>query len=150
MSRPSRRGPFLRSLLRGGGFTVIETVVATALLGILTLTVLGGLLFGMTQAHGGQSRAAAASWAQAELAFLSLEGYTNLTVPTTRTLTQTTGYTTFGAISEPQIPAGFDHAVISITAVAGVSVKQTTVTLYQSSSTVYTILSTYVSNYTHP
>ncbi len=139
-----------RALRRSWGFTVIETVIATALLGILTLTVLAGLLFGMTQAHGGQSRAAAASWAQAELAFLSLEGYANLTVPTTRTLTKSGGYTTFGAISEPQIPAGFDHAVISIQAVAGVLVKQTTVTLYQDPSTVYTTLSTYVSNYTHP
>ena len=145
-----RRRPVLRPLPGGNGFTVIETVVATALLGILTLTVLAGVLFGMTQAHGGQNRAAAASWAQAELAFLSLEGYTNLTVPTTRTLTQTTGYTTFGAMSEPQIPAGFDHAIISIQAVGGLSVKQVTVTLYQSSSSVYTVLSTYVSNYTHP
>ena len=146
----SWRRPFPRALRVSQGFTVIETVVATALLGILTLTVLGGLLFGMTQAHGGQNRAAAASWAQAELAFLSLEGYANLTVPTTRTLTQSGGYTTFGAISEPQIPAGFDHAVVSIQAVAGVSVKQTTVTLYSDASSAYTTLSTYVSNYTHP
>jgi len=47
----------------GSGFTVIETVIATALLGVLTIFVLGALLFGMTQAHGGQNRAAAASWA---------------------------------------------------------------------------------------
>jgi type II secretory pathway pseudopilin PulG len=144
----SRRHPLLRSL-GGGGFTVIETVVATALLGILTIAVLGGLLFGMTQARGGQNRAASASWAQAELAYLLLEGYSNLSL-TTRTLTQTTGYTTFGAIQEPQIPAGFDHAVVSVQAVSGVSVKQVTVTLYQDPSSAYTTLSTYVSNYTHP
>ena len=133
----------------GRGFTIIETVVSTALLGILTLTVLGGLLFGLTQAHGSQNRAAAASWAQAELDYLQLEGYSNLSIAT-RTLTATTGYTTFGGISEPTIPAGFDHAVVNIQAVTGVSVKQVTITLYQAPSTVYTTLSTYVSNYTHP
>jgi type II secretory pathway pseudopilin PulG len=137
------------SLPGGTGFTIVETVVATALLGILTLTVLGGLLFGLTQAHGSQNRAAAASWAQAELDYLQLEGYSYLSI-TTWTLTQTTGYTTFGGISEPTIPAGFDHAVVSIQAVTGVSVKQVTITLYQAPSSVYTILSTYVSNYTHP
>jgi type II secretory pathway pseudopilin PulG len=137
------------SLLGRGGFTIVETVVSTALLGILTLTVLAGLLFGMTQSHGSQNRAAVASWAQAELDYLQLEGYSNLSV-STRTLTQTTGYTTFGGISEPTIPAGFDHAVINIQTVTGVSVKQATITLYQSTSSVYTTLSTYISNYTHP
>lgn len=144
------RHPVHRFLPGNGGFTIVETVIATALLGVLSIFVLGGVLFGMAQARGGQNRAAAASWAQAELAFLSLVGYTNLTVPTTRTLTPSTGYTTFGGISEPQIPAGFDHAVISIQAVVGLSVKQMTVTLYQGPSSVYTTLSTYVSNYTHP
>lgn len=133
-----------------GGFTIVETVIATALLGILSIFVLGGLMFGMSQARGGQNRAAAAAWAQAELAFLSLQGYANLTVPTTRTLTQTAGYTTFGTISEPQIPAGFDHAIVSIQSVTGVSVKQLTITLYYAPSLTYTTLSTYVSNYTHP
>jgi type II secretory pathway pseudopilin PulG len=137
------------SLPGGPGFTIVETVVSTAMLGILTLTVLGGLLFGLTQAHGSQNRAAAASWAQAELDYLQLEGYSNLSL-TTWTLTPTTGYTTFGGISEPTIPAGFDHAVVSIQSVTGVSVKQVTITLYQAPSSVYTILSTYVSNYTHP
>jgi len=131
------------------GFTIIETVVSTALLGILTLTVLGGLLFGLTQSHGSQNRAAAASWGQAELDYLLLEGYSGLS-GSTRTLTQTAGYTTYGGISEPTIPAGFDHAVVSVQTVAGVSVKQVTLTLYQSPSSVYTTLSTYVSNYTHP
>ena len=147
MSRPFR---ITRPSLPGArGFTIIETVVSTALLGILTLTVLGGLLFGLTQAHGSQNRAASASWAQAELDYLQLEGYSNLSI-TTRTLTATTGYTSFGGISEPTIPAGFDHAVVNIQSVTGVSVKQVTLTLYQVPSSVYTTLSTYVSNYTHP
>jgi type II secretory pathway pseudopilin PulG len=133
-----------------GGFTIIETVVATALLGILTLTVLGGLMFGMTQAHGGLNRAAASSWAQAEIAYLSLEGYSNLPASSTWSLTQTTGYTTFGAISEPSIPAGLDHAVIGVQTLSGMSVKQLTLTLYSAPATIYTTLSTYVSNYTHP
>ncbi len=131
------------------GFTIVEAVVSTALLGIIAMTVLGGLLFGMTQAHGGLNRAAAAAWAQAELDYLRLEGYSNLT-PTTRTLTQTSGYTTYGNVSEPQIPAGFDHAVITITTVTGLPVRQATITLYQSPSGVYATLAMYVSNYTHP
>jgi type II secretory pathway pseudopilin PulG len=139
-----------QSLLGRRGFSIVETVVATALLGILTITALGGLLFGMTQARGGQDRAASTSWAQAELDFLMLEGYSGLTVPTTRTLTQTAGYTTYGGILEPTIPAGFDHAVINVQGVTGVSVKQVTVTLYQAPSSIYTTLSTYVSNYSHP
>ncbi|HYM90567.1 MAG TPA: prepilin-type N-terminal cleavage/methylation domain-containing protein, partial [bacterium] len=49
------------------GFTVVETVVAMALLGILTISALGGLLFGMTQVHTGQNRAAVASWGQTEM-----------------------------------------------------------------------------------
>ncbi len=131
------------------GFTMIETIVSTALLGVVALTVLGGLLFGMTQAHGGLNRAGAAAWSQAELDFLRVQGYTNLATGT-RTLTQTTGYTTYGSISEPTIPAGFDHAVITVTAVTGVSVKQAAVTLYQSPSSVYATLSIYVANYTQP
>lgn len=131
------------------GFTIVEAVVSTALLGIIAMTVLGGLLFGMTQAHGGLNRAAAAAWAQAEFDYLRLQGYSNLT-PTTRTLTQTSGYTTYGTISEPQIPAGFDHADIAVTTLAGLLVRQATITLYLSPSGVYTTLAIYVSSYTHP
>jgi prepilin-type N-terminal cleavage/methylation domain-containing protein len=134
----------------GPGFTLIETVVATALLGIIASTVLWALLFGMSQSHSSLNRSAATAWAQAELDFLRLQGYANLTVPTTRTLTATTGYTSFGNLSEPTIPAGLDHAVVSIQAVAGVSVDQLIVTLYQSPSSVYATYSTYLSNYTHP
>lgn len=140
MSRP-RRGE--------SGFTIVEAVVSTALLGVIAMTVLGGLLFGMTQAHSGLNRAAAAGWAQTELDFLRMQGYSGLT-PTTRTLTQTSGYTTYGSITEPQIPAGFDHAVITIVTLTGPPVKQATVTLYQTPSTVYATLAMYVSNYIHP
>ena len=139
-----------QSLLSRRGFSIVETVVGTALLGVLTITVLGGLLFGMTQAHGSQNRAVSTSWAKSELDFLMLEGYSGLSAPTTRTLTQTTGYTTYGGMSEPTIPAGFDHAIINIQAVTGLSVKQVTVTLYRASSSVYAIFITDVSNYTHP
>lgn len=134
---------------RADGFTLIETVVSTAILGIIGLTVLGGLLFGMAQAHGGLNRAAAAGWSQAELDYLRVQGYTNLATGT-RTLTATTGYTTYGSMSEPTIPAGFDHAVVTVGAVAGLQVKQATVTLYQSPSSVYAVLSIYVANYTQP
>ncbi len=140
----------LGARVRGArGFTMIETIVSTAILGIIALTVLGGLFFGMTQAHNGLNRAGAAAWAQAELDFLRVQGYTNLATGS-RTLTQTTGYTTYGSIAEPTIPAGFDHAVITVSAVSGVSVKQATVTLYQTSSSVYATLSIYVASYTQP
>lgn len=132
------------------GFTLLEAVVAVALLGILAPTVLGGLLFGIAQARGSLDRAAADAWAQEELDYLLIQGYSGLTVPTTRTLTQTAGYTNYGAISEPQIPAGFDHAVISLQAVAGASAKQLTVTLYRGPSTPPISTATFISNLASP
>jgi prepilin-type N-terminal cleavage/methylation domain-containing protein len=131
------------------GFTMVETIVSVALLGIIALTVLGGLLFGMTEAHSGLNRAGAAAWAQAELDYLRVQGYTNLATGS-RTLTQTTGYTTYGSLSEPQIPAGYDHAVVTVNTVGGLQVKQATITLYQAPSSVYATLSIYVANYTQP
>jgi type II secretory pathway pseudopilin PulG len=128
---------------------MIETIVSVALLGVIALTVLGGLLFGITQARGGLNRAAAAAWAQAELDYLRVQGYTNLATGS-RTLTQTTGYTTYGTVSEPQIPAGYDHAVITVSTVTGLLVKQATVSLYQSPSSVYATLSIYVAQSTQP
>lgn len=128
---------------------MIETIVATGLLGIIALTALGGLLFGMTQAHSGLNRAAAAAWAQAEFDFLRVQGYPNL-APGTRTLTQASGYTTYGSLAEPPIPTGFDHAVITTAAVGNPPAKQITVTLYQAPSSVYATLSTYVGEYTEP
>jgi hypothetical protein len=82
---------------------------------------------------------------------LRLQGYPFLTVPSTRTLSQTTGYTTFGDVTEPQIPAGFDHADIVAADVSGIPVRQITIRLYQSqTSPPYTILSTYVANFIYP
>jgi len=148
MSHPQR---IRRQTLHGQrGFTIIETVVSTALLGILTLTALGGLLFGMAQARGGQNRAGAASWSQAELDYLLVQGYAGNPVGT-KTL-PSGGYGTYGGvggITEPVIPAGFDHATITITQITGMSVRQVTVTLYQTPSTAYTTLSTYISSYSH-
>jgi len=132
------------------GFTLIETIVSTGILGFLVLFVLQGLLFGIANARTDVNRAAAGAWAQSEIDYLRLEGYANLTVPTSRTLTATSGYTTFGNISEPTIPAGFDHAVVSIQAVAGLAADQVTITLYQPSTTVYAIYGTYIASYTHP
>src|SRR5437016_7523145 len=106
MMRPKR----LRRFPPGQrGFTIIETVMSTALLGILVLSALGGLLFGMTQARGSQNRAQAATWAEAEMSYLLIQGYGGLSAQT-YTLTQATGYHTFGSLAEPTIPAGFDHA----------------------------------------
>ncbi len=131
------------------GFTLIETIVSTALLGVIALTVLGGLLFGMTQAHSGVNRAAAAAWAQTEMDYIRVHAYQGLSTGS-RMLTPTTGYTTYGNISEPQIPTGFDHATITIAVVNGLPVKQATVTLYQSPSSVYATLITYVADHTRP
>lgn len=133
----------------GRGFTMIETIASVALLGVVALTVLGGLLFSMTQAHSGLNRAGAAAWAQAELDYLRVQGYTNLAAGS-HTLTQNSGYTTYGALSEPQIPAGYDHAVITVSPVTGLLVKQATATLYQSPSSVYATVSTYVAQSTQP
>src|SRR5205807_8186646 len=126
MMRPKR----LRRLPPGQrGFTIIETVMSTALLGIVVLSALGGLLFGMTQARGSQNRAQAATWAEAEMSYLLIQGYGCLSAQT-YTLTQATGYHTFGSLTEPTIPASFDHSVIGISAVTGVPVWQVTITVY--------------------
>jgi len=133
------------------GFGLIDTVVALALAGVMASTVLGGLLFAISQARSGRARAESAAWAQAELDYLRLEGYSVLTVPSTRTLTQTGGYTTFGDVTEPQIPAGFDHADIVAQDVSGMPVRKITIELYSTPSAApYTILSTYVANFVYP
>ena len=119
------------------------------LLGVLTASALGGLLFGITGAHSSQARAAAAAWEQSEMDYLLLQGYSGLAV-LTRTLTPSTGYTTYGDYAEPQIPTGFDHAIIEIRDIAGEPVRQVTVALYQAPSSPYTVFSTYISNVTPP
>lgn len=131
------------------GVALIESVVATFLLGVLVASALGGVLFGITGARSSQARAAAAAWEQSELDYLLLQGYSGLAV-STRTLTQSTGYTTYGDYAEPRIPTGFDHAVVDIEDDAGVPVKQVTVKLYQTTSSPYTVFSTYISDFTSP
>jgi prepilin-type N-terminal cleavage/methylation domain-containing protein len=131
------------------GTTLIETIVATTILAILSTTALGGVLFGISQTRVTFNRASAAAWVEAEFDFLRLKGYSGLAVGT-RTLTQTTGYTTpIGSISEPTIPTYFDHAVVTVAAVGALSVYQITITLYTGPSTSFAVLSTYVSQYTH-
>lgn len=132
-----------------GGVALVESVVAMFILGVLTASALGGLLFGITGAHSSQARAAAAAWEQSELDYLLLQRYAGLAV-STRTLTRSTGYTTYGDYAEPQIPTGFDHAIVDVQDVAGEPVRQVTVTLYQTPSSPYTVFSTYVSNVTSP
>lgn len=138
---PSRRGE--------RGVTLLESVMATFLLGILTTSAFGGLLFGITGAHQSHARMAASAWIQAEMDYLLLQGYAGLPL-STRTLTPSATYTTFGQYAEPQIPAGFDHAVVDVRAVQGVSVKQVTISLYQAPSAPPTVFSTYISNFTRP
>lgn len=123
--------------------TVIEAIALGALPGIIALTVLVGLLFGLALAQArGLGRAGAAAWAQAELDYLHAQGYDGLATGT-RTLTQTSGRTTYGHINEPTLPPGFDHAVISVRALPGVAEKQAIVTLYQAPSVIYATVSVY-------
>jgi hypothetical protein len=125
--------------------------VATALLGVVATSVLGGLLYGMTEARRGKVRTDAAAWVQAELDYLRLQGYSFIpSVGTERVLTKTTGYTSYGSLDEPRIPEGFDRARILAEDVPGLALRKLTVILYETSDAPpYTILSTYVSNFTH-
>ncbi len=151
MSRRLGRGRILRG---EGGFTLVELVVSATVLALMLTTVLGGLLYGMTEARRGKLRAEAAAWVQAELDFLRVQGYSFLAddvAAGTRTLTQTSGYTTYGELTEPRIPAGFARAVIQAEDVASPPLRKLTVTLYETlTSPPYTILSTYVANFSTP
>lgn len=143
------------------GTTLIETIIATTVLAVLSTLALGGVLFGISQTRTTFNRATAAAWVEAEFDFLHLvestpTGFTNaiFTEPSSTTLTQTTGYRTYGVVGEPTIPKYFDHAVVAIGCYSPAtncpaSVKQVTVTLYTGPSTVFYVLSTYVSNATH-
>ena len=147
MSRRPRRA----ALGGTGGFTLIEVMVAATVLAVAVTTILGGLLYGMTEARRSKLRADAAAWVQAELDYLRVQGYSFLAddvAAGTRTLTATGGYTTYGDLAEPPIPAGFDRAVIRAEDVGGLALRKLTVTLYETpTSPPYTILSTYVANF---
>lgn len=132
------------------GFTLVEVVVAIALLGVVSTTILGGLLYGMTEARRGKLRGEAAAWVQSELDYLRLQGYSFIpSVGTERVLTQTTGYTTYGSLQEPRIPAGFHRARILAEDTSGLPLRKLTIILYETpDSPPYTILSTYVANFT--
>jgi len=140
------------------GTTLVETIVATVVLAILSTTALGGVLFGLSQTRTTSNRALAAAWVEAEFDFLRLAGYSNSILNTgTTTLTQTTGYRTYGtSLGEPTIPAYFDHATVAVVCApptsncATFAVKQVTVTLYTGPSTSFYVLSTYVASYSHP
>lgn len=135
------------------GFTLVEIVASTALLGLIATAVLSGLLYGMTAARRGQVQATAAAWVQAELDYLRVQGYSFLAddvAAGTRTLTQSGGYATYGDFSEPHIPAGFHRAVVKADDVPGLPLRKLTVTLYETAeSPPYTILSTYVANFSY-
>ena len=151
VSRRRRRARVLRGQ---AGFTLVELVVSATVLALMATTVLGGLLYGMTEARRGKLRAEAAAWVQAELDYLRVQGYSFLAddvAAGTRTLTQSGGYTTYGDLAEPRIPAGFDRAVIRAEDVATPPLRKLTVTLYEApDSPAYTILSTYVANFSTP
>ncbi len=148
-----RSGDPLSGSRRGeAGFTLIELVVAAAILAVMATTILGGLLYGLTEARRGKVRADAAAWVQAELDYLRVQGYSFLGDGLgTRTLTQSSGYTTYGELTEPRLPSGFDRAVIRADDVLSPPVRKLTVTLYETpTSPPYTILSTYVANFQTP
>lgn len=140
----------MNSRRKNGGFSLIEVMVAMAILSMAATSTLGGVLYAMADSRRGYDRAQAAAWVQSELDFLRLQGY-GIAV-STRTVTQTTGYMPdYGAIPEPRIPQGFSDAAIDVTQVSGLPLKQLTVRLRQTAASPwYTILTTYVSQFTYP
>lgn len=141
------------------GFTLIEVVVATALLALVATGSLGGLLYTMRESRRGLDRAHAAAWVQAELDFLRVQGY-GISTGTRRIPDAThpsndpnTGYLPdYGNLSEPRVPPGFYQAEI-VVAQPNLSLpyKQLTVRLYQApGSPPYTILVTHVAQFTYP
>lgn len=142
------------------GFTLVEVVVTTAILGLVATTVLGGLLSTLTESRRGFNRAQAAVWVQSELDFLRVQGYgvavtatpRHIPDPTDPANDPATGYLPdYGGIEEPRIPAGFYQAEIEVASVSGLPLKRLTVRLYQSAaSPPYTILSTYISQFDYP
>lgn len=129
--------------------------MASVLLDLVLIFVLGGLLYGMKEGAKGSARAGAAAWLDAEVNFLRAQGYAGLAddvTAGTRTLTPTDGYTTYGGLSEPRIPARFDRAEVIVMDVAGLSLRQVTLRLYETpgSTSPYARLSSYVANAVSP
>jgi len=144
----------LNSRRNGRGFTLIEVVVAVAVLGMVATTVLGGVLFSLTQSRRAFVRAQAAAWVQSELDFLRAQGYGIPVTTAPRRFPDTTqannGYIDYGNLLEPRVPAGFYQAGVEVTAVSGLPLKRLVVRLYQTpTSQPYTILVTYVSNFSY-
>lgn len=133
----------------------MEVLVASVLLGVVLIFVLGGLLYGMKEGSRGMARAATAAWMDAEVNFLRVQGYAGLAddvTAGTRTLTQTTGYTIYGGLTEPTIPVGSDRAEVVVTNVTGLSLRQITLRLFETpaSTSPEAVLSTYVANVSSP
>jgi prepilin-type N-terminal cleavage/methylation domain-containing protein len=142
------------------GFTLVEVVVAMAIVGLVAATALGGLLNAMTETRRGYDRAQAAAWVQSELDFLRVQGYGIAATVTPRRIPDptdpandpTTGYLPdYGGLQEPRIPEGFAQAEVEVTEVAGLPLKRLAVRLYRTpSSPPYTILVTYVARFNYP
>lgn len=134
--------------------------MTVVVLGVAATTVMGGLLSTMTAARRGFNRAQAVAWVQSELDFLRVQGYGVATTPTPRRIPDptnpqndpATGYLPdYGSIQEPRIPPGFFQAEIDVAQEIGLPLKRLTVRLYQTSiAQPYTILVTYVSQFTYP
>ncbi len=148
-----------RSMKRAEGFTLLEVMIAASVLSVVAITVLGGLLYTMTESSRTYSRAQAAAWVQSELDFLRIQGY-GLPVGTRRIPDPSdalndplTGYLPdYGSLIEPRVPSGFYQAEIEVAApFGGLPLSQFTVRLYQKpASPPYTILVTYVSQFDYP
>lgn len=128
--------------------------MAVAVLGMVATTVLGGVLFSLTQSRRAFVRAQAAAWVQSELDFLRAQGYGIPVTTAPRRFPDTTqannGYIDYGNLLEPRVPAGFYQAGVEVTAVSGLPLKRLVVRLYQTpTSQPYTILVTYVSNFSY-
>ncbi len=128
--------------------------MAIAVVGIMATTVLGGVLFTLTQANRAYTRAQAAAWVQSELDFLRVQGYGIPVTVAPRRFPDTTlpnnGYLDYGALTEPRVPFGFYQAEVEVSAVSGLPLKRLVVRLYQTpASEPYTILVSYVSNFTY-
>jgi prepilin-type N-terminal cleavage/methylation domain-containing protein len=135
----------------GSGFTLVEVVVAMAVLSVVAYTVPTGLMYTLGQARRGFDRAQAAAWVQGELDFLRVQGYG--LAAGTRTV-PTDGYMSYGDVQEPPVPQGFDRAEIvvqDLQPTLGIPLKSMLVRLYQTpTSPPYTILVTYVANFDYP